>query len=284
MSSLDWDQTARGAKLCSSGIFALALLLAMSTLACERNDRSDGYPFPESSPCPSGLIVSELQDGSIRFCGDINAASVMAAIGHLERASNKRLVIDSTGGSTKDAMVLAQYIRENKIDVFVNLVCLSACSQFLVISAPRVAFRDASIVGFHDTQYATNIILGSKSIVAGMIEEADSELAFYRSVGVDDSLSTRPIASLNPECIENRAEYAVSGRLLVKMKKQYIMPGRESFARFYHGTMLTDWPSREAVERELMERYRGKLSVVYDEFDADELAQLPDCEELDPTG
>ena len=225
-----------------------------------------------------------MNDGSIRFCGDINPASVGAAIEHLERSSNKRLIIDSIGGSTQDAIVLAQYIRENEIDVFVNLVCLSACSQFLVISAPRVAFRDASIVGFHDTQYATNIILGSKSISAGMIEEADSELAFYRSVGVDDSLSTRPLASLNPECIENRVEYAVSGRLLVKMKNQYIMPDRESFARFYHGTMLTDWPSREAVERELMERYRGKLSVVYDEFDVDELAQLPDCEELDPTG
>jgi hypothetical protein len=283
MSNLDWCRTATGAKPCTIGVLVFVLLILIGTLGCRRIDHTNGYPFPENSPCPRDVIVSELNDGSIRFCGDINPASVGAAIEHLERSSNKRLIIDSIGGSTQDAIVLAQYIRENEIDVFVNLVCLSACSQFLVISAPRVAFRDASIVGFHDTQYATNIILGSKSISAGMIEEADSELAFYRSVGVDDSLSTRPLASLNPECIVNRMQYAGSGRLLVKMKGTYIMPDQESFARYYNGTMLTDWPSREAVERELLERYRGKLNVLYDEFNTGELALLPDCEIVDST-
>jgi hypothetical protein len=228
--------------------------------------------------------VSELADNSVRFCGDINAASVAEAIEHLERSSNKRLVIDSTGGSSEDAIELAYYIHENEVDVFVNLVCLSACSQFLVISAPRVAFRSTSIVGFHDTQYATNTIVGPQSIRAEMIAEADSELAFYRSIGVDESLSTRPLASLNPECIVNRADYALSGgRLLVKMRGTYIMPGPESFERYYNGMMLTDWPSREVVEREIVERYRGKLNVVYDEFNSNKLALLPDCTIVEST-
>lgn len=281
MFNLNWCQTFRGVKSCVPVFFPLASLMVVIIAACGRVDRLDEYPFPESSPCPGGVVVSELADNSVRFCGDINAASVAAAIEKLERSPNKRLVIDSMGGSTKDAIALAHYIREKEVDVFVNLFCLSACSQYLVVSAPRVAFRSASIVGFHDTQYATNIIIGRQNTRPEMIAEADSEWDFYRSIGVDVSLTTRPLASLNPECIVNRVDYAVSGRLLVKMRGAYIMPGPESFVRYYNGTMLTNWPSREAVEQELLERYRGKLNVVYEEFSSSELTRLPDCKTED---
>lgn len=227
------------------------LLAAAILTVCTDNKNADpSFPIPQSAPCPPNIVVS-VRNNAVRLCGGISTASVRLAISELEKEQTKSLVIDSFGGETIAAIELGRYLSDNEVSLYVNGICLSACSQFIMVAAPKLYLRQNSIVGFHDSQYATNLIVGEENIRSGMIEEANQEKAFYEDLGVNLSLLTLPMEQLNIDCVVDLDAYKVSGALAVQMSYDFYMPNENYFREVFPGQLNTDWPDLEAARQKI---------------------------------
>jgi hypothetical protein len=175
-------------------------------------------------------------------------------------------------------MQLARYLRQQDVELYVNLLCLSACAQYLVLGTNAVSFRPASVVAFHNTQLATNLLSGrSGDADDPMIQLAREEAEFFREIGVPLEFAYAPMATLSPECLLPPSPNQKPGKILVRMKHTYVMPNAASFQAMFRGDLLTPWPQRDAVEAALTGRFKGKLNIDYATFDLTPLTALPGC-------
>ena len=145
----------------------------------------------------------------------------------LSKIDSPKLVIDSVGGDSIAGIELARFVRARRIPVFVNKVCLSSCSQYLLLAAPEVYFRPYSVIGMHDTQVSTNIIADNVSSQATRL--AQIERNFYSELEIDDQILTLPTTALNAKCILNRDECRRSGALRLKAEFDFFVPDEQFF-------------------------------------------------------
>jgi hypothetical protein len=64
------------------------------------------------------------------------------------------LKIRSFGGNEEAAIAVAAVVKSRQLRVIVNGACLSACAQYILLSAKSVQVSPGSIVGFHMSSYA----------------------------------------------------------------------------------------------------------------------------------
>lgn len=60
-----------------------------------------------------------------------------------------RVVLNSEGGDEAATLQIARSIRDRRLDVTVDGVCLSACAHLLLAAANTITINDSSTVGFH---------------------------------------------------------------------------------------------------------------------------------------
>lgn len=60
-----------------------------------------------------------------------------------------KLLIDSNGGYSKQALLAGKLIYLNKHSVHIGTKCLSGCAEFLLTPAQKVTFHNYPIIGFH---------------------------------------------------------------------------------------------------------------------------------------
>lgn len=205
------------------------------------------YPLRADTPCPSGLAVSIAGPTTLRFCGQINDETVDVTIRALETGYFDTLLIDSFGGFTKAGMRLGRYLNGHDIDLYVDHICMSACSQFVMLGARRVALRATSIVAMHDTQTATNLLTGPR--VRSPESDADPtlEAEFYEEIGVPEELLYVPLAQLRASCLVGPLELDGLTGIRIKSQFAYFMPDARYFEEIHPGALLTDWPEREVA-------------------------------------
>lgn len=61
----------------------------------------------------------------------------------------RHLTITSKGGLTNEAYKIAMKIIEDKTTVEVQLLCLSACAEYLLPAAHEIIFTDDPLIGYH---------------------------------------------------------------------------------------------------------------------------------------
>ncbi|MEM9356264.1 MAG: hypothetical protein AAGB04_08625 [Pseudomonadota bacterium] len=169
--------------------YSLLFLLVCSILpACaERNDPVDcsvnGIYLDGPVLCIKGLIT--LDDTS-----DFSNISFDQV---------ERVTINSYGGDSQVAILIADKLRGLDKPVEVQEFCMSACAQYLMKSSDEIYVHAGTKVAFHHSTYAINQIY---SVFEGlpdqnyMATKASSERSFYERNGVDLRLLTVPLAQL----------------------------------------------------------------------------------------
>ncbi|MEO1565321.1 MAG: hypothetical protein AAFR92_04235 [Pseudomonadota bacterium] len=258
------------------GIASLLLALTVIVSNCSASHYSsdiDSIYRSVSGDCPSE--ISKPRERVIWFCDDVTADSVNKLLGELDQTDI--LVIDSIGGKTTEAIRLAEAIHKLKITVLVNKICLSACAQHIALSANEVYFQKNSIFGMHDSQTATNVIVGG-SIDDVSIREENIERAFYQKMGIDEQTLFSPLNNLKASCIINRKEYISTGEMLLKSKYDYYMPSKTELTSFAPHTTFHSYPNLEDVARSTRSmKIRKVLSINFGVRNTGELTELPDC-------
>lgn len=249
-----------------------ALILSLCA-ACgfSSEPRSTVFPIDFDAPCNGEIEI--LDELTVRFCGETSQRAVERLIDTLERGSYSRLVIDSLGGNTQAAIKFGRFLNGRGTALYVNHVCLSSCSQFVMLGATRVFLRESSIIGMHDTQSSTNTLIAEQYVRREMVEEARIERTYYSEIGAPNSLLYEPMNRLGIECILNPDEYLQTGAMTLKSEYDYFVPDEDFIARVYPGSLMTPWPDAEAVRKRLNE-VNLKLRMNLDQS-SDRALELP---------
>lgn len=267
-----------------ASLLALMLVVLPGAVAPAYGEASGvTYPIPADAPCPSGRTVTIAGPTTLRFCGIINDETVDLTIRSLETGYFDKLLIDSFGGVTKAAVRLGRYLNGQDIDLYVDGICMSACSQFVMLGARRVALRENSIVAMHDTQMATNLLTGPRLRSPESDADPALEAGFYEEIGVPAEVLYVPLAQLRPSCLAGAVEIDGYTGLRIKTRYTYFMPDARYFKNIYPGLLLTDWPDRKMV----LDRAAGinarspefDLRLVYGYPDRSmTVERIPDCD------
>ena len=267
-----------------ASFLALMLLVVLGTGAPAWGEAAGvTYPLRPDTPCPSGRTVSIAGPTTLRFCGQINDETVDLTIRSLETGHFDTLLIDSLGGYTKAGVRLGRYLNGHDIDLYVDHICMSACSQFVMLGARRVALRETSIVAMHDTQTATNLLTGPRLRSPESDADLPLEAAFYEEIGVPEEVLYVPLAQLRPSCLVEAFEFNGLTGIRMKSHYAYFMPDARYFEEIHPGALLTDWPDRDVVLNEAA-RINARaadvdLRLVYGYPDRSLMVErLPDCD------
>lgn len=235
-------------------IIWFAIFAVYSAIAgCQPNSQAQDSEFPVSFTAACNGTIQILDQRTLRFCGETTSENVEMLLRTFNSGDYSALVIDSFGGHTTPAIKLGQFLNRNDVTLFVNHICLSSCAQFVLIGAQRLHLRDNSIVGMHDSQTATNTLVGTENVRSGMAEHAQEEKAFYNQVGAPEWLLIDPLRRTNPRCLVDIEAYKQSGGLRLRSDFDYYIPDRAFMLKAFPGQLMTDWPTLEAVALRLQE-------------------------------
>lgn len=251
--------------------FALLLLC----IACTKTEPSD-FPIAKHAKCSDG--VTKIDGSTVWLCGSVSETNVTRISELLAGSDNANLVIDSLGGETRAAIRLARFVSAENVSVFVNKACLSACSQYVILGARRLHFRPHSLIGMHDTQTSTNILVGDDGVLMGMRDEALLEREFYRDMGIDQAILVVPTAALRARCIRNREEYRATGALILSSAFDFWFPPEDWFRSVFAGDLETPYPATTDVKKFISgSRIEEMFEISYAKQVDAKLTALPDC-------
>ncbi len=253
------------------------LLLAVLSCICAAcgGGPADEFPIRKDAFCNDGATL--VNKSAVWLCGDATADNISDTISMLSTLESPKLVIDTFGGDSIAGIKLARYVHDQKIPVYVNKVCLSSCSQYLLLAAPEVHFRRYSVIVMHDTQASTNIIANYAEPQTAELAQIERE--FYSELGINQQILTLPTVAMHAKCILNREEFKVTGALHLKADLDFFVPDERFFRRFYNGEIKTDYPKRTNVERLIEGSKFGELwRFNYSTPNNVELIPLLDCE------
>lgn len=116
----------------------------------------------EDAPPDIGISAHDLFDrmatisvagATLRYDGYINEISVAEFERVLKAAPSeapiRTLVIYSHGGITDAGIPLGELVRDWKLSVIVDRVCMSACANYVALPAVALSVPDGALLGFH---------------------------------------------------------------------------------------------------------------------------------------
>lgn len=184
-------------------------------------------------------------DGVVWLCGETTENNISRVVELLKDGAGKKLVIDTFGGDTRQAMKLGRFLRAEKIDLYVNNVCLSSCAQILLPAANNLFFRNNSLIGMHDSQFSTNLLTGYSSEASS--QEAQMETEYYEEFDVSLDILTFAHERLGTVCMINYDEFISSGSLRVRSHFDFYMPSRREFESLIQ-RKVPNYPNRELAK------------------------------------
>lgn len=135
-----------------------------------------------------------LRDGVLVYEGVITAEANNSLFAAYEGASDKptRLMINSKGGEIGVGMVLGNWVFQQQLDVQVDILCASACANY-VLPAARVKYlAKDSVLIWHGSAWQKDWDISAEyqavfdSYLNNMRQQ---ETAFYARIGVDNALT-----------------------------------------------------------------------------------------------
>lgn len=150
--------------------------------------------------------------------------------------------------SVAAALDIAATIKARRLRVVVDGVCMSACSQYLLLSAARGQVLAGSLVAFHTSSYAIHDWSSRyakqsrdyQALSAGSAALSARTAALFPEER-HRSLLIGAFAFLRPTCIAPPAQAAASDLLRIRLTEAFLVPTRSTLAR-YGIEMPPDWP------------------------------------------
>ncbi len=185
------------------------------------------YPWHRRAAC--GLFVAALmlaldtaavEEGTVRFAGEITPASVAAFIARYREARPARLVITSAGGDVVAGIRLGRWVHDRRLDITVRDYCLSSCANYVFTAAARKTIAPGAVVAWHGNylllqqtgawraeiplrmkKYGETRMVARDFVRAQVSRLAALEKAFFRDIGVDPAICY--IGKLPPHSVPN---------------------------------------------------------------------------------
>jgi hypothetical protein len=203
----------------------------------------------------------------LELTGRIDAASLQAFKRDLS-FETKRLIINSAGGRSPEAIELGSLVRSLGLEVVVDGVCLSACAHFVFIPAKRKRVEPNSVVAFHQTATALSRLLlasGRQDLAAFYLPIARNEQDFYKSAGISIKLLYEPYRELNPICYLEQAGVPSGSEYQTAFFSQtsFYVPALPDLYSFGVGPILGHWPSSTSDIEKAVARYPRKLNLSF---------------------
>lgn len=150
-------------------------------------DRPSVRPAREAGPLPDRLTLTR-EGGQYRLEGTISPGDAERMISQIDEADPaiETLVLQSPGGSVRDALSLGRHLRDRAIatEVLAGEICYSACPYLFAGGLPRSASDNASI-GVHQHSFGENTLLPA-FIATEDIQRGQAEVMTYLDdMGVD---------------------------------------------------------------------------------------------------
>lgn len=188
------------------------LAASLSIGGCEKTIRQHEEPTAEFSCTASGVFKHQR---TIYVCGIIDE-KMSAQLSQISTEHVNRIVVNSGGGLSSEAISLARQIRKNDWELEIFSLCLSACAHFILPSRETVKVSEGALIGFHHTQYAVHrtLVALEKEVPEYTSRRANAEAEFYKEIGASETFLYAPYAHLNKNSFtfdrERGDEYAVS--------------------------------------------------------------------------
>ncbi|HEX8579222.1 MAG TPA: hypothetical protein VF655_06465 [Allosphingosinicella sp.] len=231
----------------------------MAALAFLAPGACSAEPATKTSPVSSAP--------SIKLTGRIDATSLQAFKRGLS-PQTERLIINSAGGRSPEAMELGSLVRSLGLEVVVDGVCLSACAHFVFIPAKRKRLEPNSVVAFHQTATALSRLLlasGRQDLAAFYLPVAENEQAFYKSAGISTKLLNEPYRELNPICYQEQTGAPQGSEYQTAFFSQtsFYVPALSDLYGFGVGPIQGYWPSSTSDIGKAVARYPRKLNLSF---------------------
>jgi hypothetical protein len=158
---------------------SLALLLALAGCASRP-------ALPPPAPEPDIALAA----GVLTFRGHITQRSYAALLAAADAGPVHTLRIRSGGGEVGNAIEIARWVHRNGVDVVVDGVCFSSCSNYIFQAGREKHIVSGGIVGWHGTiehllYLQTSGARPPEAQLQAVRAMAERERAFYAEVGIN---------------------------------------------------------------------------------------------------
>jgi hypothetical protein len=118
-------------------------------------------------------------DGIYTLSGALSLASADLFIKTIPRAAT--VALSTGGGSVSEALRIADFVSEQKVNLVVRGICGSSCANYLVGATPKLTLEPGGFIGFHGgvvNKYTTQLSAcgGVKVCSSAQIQHIDGEL------------------------------------------------------------------------------------------------------------
>jgi len=170
------------------------------TFAPQR-DRPSVAPARDPGQLPDRLTLS-FEGGTWRLEGAIADGDAPRVIAQIDQAQPEitKLVLQSPGGSVRDALDLGRHLRASNIatEVLSGEFCYSACPYVFAGGAPRVAAASASI-GVHQHYFGENTLLPAFVAVEDIQRGQGEVMTYLNDMGIDPLVMRHALATPSDE-------------------------------------------------------------------------------------
>jgi hypothetical protein len=173
---------------------------------------------------------------TVRYSGPITEQDAARLVPMLRASRTGALKISSFGGSETAAIAIGEIVKQRRLTVIVDGVCMSACAQYILLPAERSQITAGSLIGFHSSSYALHQWSRRHAHGRDRYAELAAETAAVSSQS--ERLLTRPgqlrfleqnFAALRPLCLAPRADSKAQSR--IKLGAPYLIPSAAALGR-----------------------------------------------------
>lgn len=132
------------------------------------------------------------------FDGPISGDSVLEALRVVRNsgAEIEKLRITSPGGDVPSGIELGYFVKENNLDVEVDMLCFSACANYVIPAAKTVSIKNGSLIGWHGGPRQSDEIWKAmapssdkEDLMKFVARLREKEEAFFEYIDVDPDIT-----------------------------------------------------------------------------------------------
>lgn len=241
------------------------LFFTASTLASCSDSTPDRHlaasPKHTYDLCVRG--ISRTNSGVLRFCDQINDASV-EALKRAVRPTDTQMILTSGGGTTSPAIEMGTLVREMGLEIKVRQFCLSACATYILPATESIVIEPYAIVAFHHTASFVADAIADKAGVADDHPSrnlASIERRYFQGLGIESNILDQIATSVEPYCI-GYTRQGGQRMAVIRFRHEWTVPTPEQLRRLVRGKISGYWPSSGREVQDILSRTLGKESVV----------------------
>jgi len=197
----------------------------------------------QATPSPNGdavMVWGTLREGS--------AKQVLRVLDNTPGA--RTVILNSNGGRLLEGRVLADGVRQRKLNTYVEGECSSACTYVLMAGVDRVATPNAKI-GFHRASFGGGMDSAVESAAV------TSMLNYYRNAGLPDNFVQRVGATPASAVWYPSREELLQARVLTRIALRSESPG---MLQVESRDVLAERLKESALYRAFDQRFPGAIS------------------------